>query len=159
MNKAYLLIGGNEGDRFFYLNQALLNIERFCGKIVQRSAIYETAAWGKTDQSAFLNQALMVHTALDPAALMATILQVEEKLGRRRVEKYGSRTIDIDILFFNNEIIHQPGLQVPHPQVQNRRFALEPMHEIAPGLMHPVLHKTIGQLLLECPDKLDVKKI
>jgi 2-amino-4-hydroxy-6-hydroxymethyldihydropteridine diphosphokinase len=159
MNKAYLLIGGNEGNRFFYLKQALLQIERFCGEIVQQSSLYETAAWGKTDQPAFLNQVLLVHTRLDASELMAAILQVEETLGRKRIEKYGSRTIDIDILFFNNEIINQPQLQIPHQEIQNRRFALEPMNEIAPGLLHPVLHKTIQQLLLECGDKLDVKKI
>ncbi len=159
MNKAFLLIGGNQGDRRFYTDQAMLNIERYCGKIVRRSSLYETAAWGKTDQPAFFNRALQIETALDAHALMAAVLQVEESLGRKRTVKYGPRTIDIDILFFNEAIIDEPALRIPHPELPNRRFVLAPMDEIAPGLIHPVLHKTIHRLLLECPDPLDVKKI
>ena len=159
MNKAYLLIGGNEGNRLFHLQQAVANIDRFCGEVIQQSSIYETAPWGKQDQPAFLNQAILIQTALDAGALMRTILEVEEKLGRKRGEKYGPRIIDIDILFFNDEIIGLPRLKIPHPEIQDRRFVLEPMNEIAPTYVHPVFKKTINQLLKECPDRLGVEKI
>ena len=159
MNKAYLLTGGNEGNRLSHLLQAITNIEKYCGEIAARSSLYESAAWGKTDQPDFLNQTLLLHTNLNAQNLMRTILDIEEKMGRKRVRQYGSRTIDIDILFFNNEIIDAPSLVIPHPQIQNRRFTLVPMDELAPGLIHPVLLKSIHQLLEECTDPLDVKKI
>src|SRR5882757_9198939 len=98
MNKLYLLIGGNEGNRFSHLKQAVANIELFCGELLMRSSLYETAPWGKTDQPAFLNQALLIQTSLDAISVMKNILQIEENMGRKRTEKYGSRIIDIDIL-------------------------------------------------------------
>ncbi|MBS1666565.1 MAG: 2-amino-4-hydroxy-6-hydroxymethyldihydropteridine diphosphokinase [Bacteroidetes bacterium] len=159
MNEAYLLIGGNEGERHGYLQQAREYVSRYWGDIVQASAIYETAAWGKTDQPNFLNQVLFIRTGLDAISLMKEILLAEEKMGRLRREKYSARFIDIDILFFNSSIINLPQLVIPHPEIANRRFVLSPMDEIAPKLLHPVLHKTIHTLLQECPDKLDVKKI
>ncbi|MBS1600158.1 MAG: 2-amino-4-hydroxy-6-hydroxymethyldihydropteridine diphosphokinase [Bacteroidetes bacterium] len=159
MNKIYLLIGGNEGNRFSYLKQAITNIEIFCGELLKTSSIYETAPWGKTDQDLFLNQALLIQSALDPVSTMNTVLEIEKKMGRKRIEKYGSRIIDIDILFFNNEIVNIPQLKIPHPEIQNRRFVLTPMNEIAPTFMHPVLRKTVHELLEECPDQLAVKKI
>ena len=159
MNISYLLIGGNEGNRLAWLADACANIEGSAGLILRLSSFYETAAWGKIDQDDFLNQALQIQTPLDAPALMDALLQIEEKMGRRRMEKWGSRLIDIDILFFNDEIIRTPRLVVPHPEIQNRRFALAPMEEIAPLYIHPVLHKSIRDLLAECPDKLDVKKI
>lgn len=159
MNIAYLLIGGNEGNRHYHLMQALANIEKFCGELKKQSSLYETAAWGKHDQHAFYNQAICISTDLDAPSLMASILAIEENMGRRRMEKYGPRTIDIDIIFFNNEIVRLPQLHIPHPEIQNRRFVLVPMAEIAPTYMHPVLQKSILQLLAECADPLDVKKI
>jgi 2-amino-4-hydroxy-6-hydroxymethyldihydropteridine diphosphokinase len=159
MNKAYLLTGGNKGNRRGFLLQAKNEIERHCGSILQQSALYQTAAWGKTDQEDFLNQVLLVQTNLNVQAVMLTILHIEEMMGRVRSEKYGPRNIDIDILFFNNEIIHEPALTIPHPQIQNRRFVLEPMNEIAATLIHPVFQKTIHELLLECKDELGVKKL
>jgi 2-amino-4-hydroxy-6-hydroxymethyldihydropteridine diphosphokinase len=159
MNKVFLLIGGNIGDRLQNLHQAITGLLAVCGPVIQQSAVYETAAWGKTDQAAFLNQALLLTTSLTAQELITTILSVEEEMGRRRMEKFGPRVIDIDILFFNEEIINEPNLIIPHPQLQNRRFALAPMHEIAPALVHPVLHKTIEQLLAECPDELPVRRL
>jgi 2-amino-4-hydroxy-6-hydroxymethyldihydropteridine diphosphokinase len=158
MNKSYLLIGGNVGNRRGFLEQAADFIQAATGVIARFSALYETAAWGKTDQPAFLNQALELHTALEAAPLMETLLAIEEQMGRRRAEKYGPRIIDIDILLYNDAIIHTPLLNVPHPELANRRFALEPLNEIAGAVVHPVLGKTIGQLLQECPDPLAVKK-
>ncbi|NII27714.1 2-amino-4-hydroxy-6-hydroxymethyldihydropteridine diphosphokinase [Pseudoflavitalea sp. X16] len=159
MNNVYLLIGGNVGDRRENLRQAVTAIDQSCGgHVVRQSAIYETAAWGKTDQQAFLNQALLLSTSFTPTHLLQQILQTEVLLGRVRQERYGPRIIDIDILFFNDAIINDPALTVPHPEVQNRRFALTPLQEIAPGLVHPVLKKSVDQLLQECPDMLEVKR-
>ncbi|HEY4147994.1 MAG TPA: 2-amino-4-hydroxy-6-hydroxymethyldihydropteridine diphosphokinase [Chitinophagaceae bacterium] len=158
MNKSYLLIGGNVGNRQEYLSQAAGFIAALAGSVTRRSALYETAAWGKTDQPAFLNQALELLSDLEPAPLMETLLLIEERMGRKRLEKYGPRVIDIDILLYENAVIHTPLLTLPHPELANRRFALEPLHEIAPDYVHPLLKKTISRLLLECPDTLPVKK-
>lgn len=158
MNNVYLLIGGNVGNRPENLQQAVIALNQTCGQILRQSAIYETAAWGKTDQQAFLNQALMLVTRFTAPELLQHVLEAERLLGRIRQERYGPRVIDIDILFFNNDIVQEPALTIPHPEVQNRRFALTPLHDIAPGLIHPVLHKNIHQLLEECADTLEVKR-
>ena len=159
MNTAYLIIGSNMGDRGQYLATARELIGRDCGEITKTSFVYETAAWGKTDQSAFLNQALEVHTTLNAKQLIRHILKVEKKMGRIRKEKYGPRLIDIDILFFNDEIHKTSFLKIPHPEMQNRRFVLVPLAEIAPDIIHQLLKKTVTELLHDCPDTLDVKKI
>ena len=158
MNKTYLLTGGNVGDREKNLALARELINQQCGTIITASSLYETAAWGKTDQPAFLNQALELDTALNARQLIRRILKLEKTMGRLREEKYGPRIIDIDILLFNNEKHNYHFLKLPHPEMQNRRFALLPLAEIAPDMLHPVLDKTIARLLEECPDQLDVKK-
>ncbi len=158
MNTAYLLTGGNLDNREEQLSAARKLIEEQCGEITTTSSIYETAAWGNTDQPAFLNEALELHTNLNARQLIRRLLKIEKMLGRVRKEKYGPRLIDIDILLFNNEKHDYHFLVLPHPEMQNRRFALLPLSEIAPGLVHPVLNKTIAQLLDECPDPLPVKK-
>lgn len=158
MNEAYLLTGGNIGNRTDFLSKAKEAIKNKCGSILQESSMYETAAWGLQHQKAFLNQVLKIETALNPEDLLTTILQIEEELGRKRELKYGPRTIDIDILFFNDEVIDRQGLEIPHPQIQNRRFVLVPLNEIASTKTHPVFHKNISQLLAECPDPLAVNK-
>jgi len=159
MNRAYLLIGGNVGDRKKNLTNARELLNDRCGSIVKTSSIYETAAWGKTDQPSFLNQALEFDTLLNARQLIRCILKVEKAMGRIRKEKYGSRNIDIDILLFNDEIHNYSFLKLPHPEMQNRRFALMPLAEIAPGIIHPVFNRSIKELLKECPDDLEVKKI
>lgn len=155
-NKAYLLIGGNLGDRLVYLNQARALLELHSGKEISCSRIYETAAWGKEDQSPFLNQVLLLSTSLTAEELLKNILHAEIEMGRERREKYGARIIDIDILLFNAEIYDEPDLKVPHPQLPGRRFALAPLAEIAPDFIHPVLKKSFSVLLDECPDPLRV---
>jgi 2-amino-4-hydroxy-6-hydroxymethyldihydropteridine diphosphokinase len=156
MNKVFLLIGGNMGDRLQNLHQAISLLSAACGPVIQQSAVYETAAWGKTDQAAFLNQALLLTTELSAQELITTVLLVEEQMGRHRTERFGPRVIDIDIMFYNEDIINEPHLTVPHPQMQNRRFALIPLNDLAPLFVHPVLKKTLKELLLECKDELPV---
>jgi 2-amino-4-hydroxy-6-hydroxymethyldihydropteridine diphosphokinase len=158
MNKAYLLTGGNLGNREENMATAKKYIAEQCGAVTAASSLYETAAWGNTDQPAFLNQALEIHTSLTATQLIRKLLKIEKQMGRIRKEKYGPRLIDIDILLFNDEVHNYPLLQLPHPQLHNRRFALLPLHEIAKDQIHPVLHASIHQLLQNCPDQLAVKK-
>lgn len=158
MNTTYLLTGGNLGNREENLARARQLIIEQCGTIVAASSLYETAAWGNADQPAFLNQALAVNTLLNAKQLIRRILKIEKQLGRIREEKYGPRIIDIDILLFNNEKHNYHFLKIPHPEMQNRRFALLPLAEIIPEILHPVLNKTILQLLTDCPDELSVTK-
>jgi 2-amino-4-hydroxy-6-hydroxymethyldihydropteridine diphosphokinase len=158
MNQVYLLTGGNLGNRAQNLARAKQYIAEECGTIVRSSALYETAAWGKTDQPAFLNQVLFLQTPMTPAHLIHKLLNIEQRMGRLREEKNGPRTIDIDILFFNDAIIHEPHLVIPHPRMQDRRFVLVPLNEIASEWVHPVFKKTVQQLLTECQDHLPVRR-
>ena len=159
MNRAFLLTGSNLGNRSVNLAIARELINLQCGSIITASSLYETAAWGKTDQPAFLNQALEVYTSLNARQLIRNILKIEKEMGRIREEKYGPRLIDIDILLFNQEKHNYHFLKLPHPEMQNRRFALLPLAEIAPDMVHPVLNKPIAELLKQCKDGLEVKKI
>ncbi len=159
MNHAYLLTGGNIGRPAEQLAIAAKLIEERCGSIIDKSALYETAAWGITDQPVFLNQALALKTSLNANDLLKELLVIETLMGRNRTEKFGPRIIDIDIIFFNHEKINEPGLVVPHPEMTRRRFVLEPLNEIIPAYIHPVLYKTVKELLDECNDHLPVKKI
>jgi len=158
MHTAYLLIGGNMGNREEYLSRAAQLIEARCGDIIALSHIYETEAWGFTDQPAFLNQVAVLQTTLPPDELMQLLLGIEQELGRVRTQKLGPRTIDIDILLIDDLVQQSPLLTLPHPAMPQRRFVLVPLAEVAGQLMHPVLHKTIDELLTDCPDKLAVKK-
>lgn len=142
-----------------YLLKAQKLIARFCGEIVHLSGVYETAAWGLQDQASFYNQVVCIETDLAPEALMQQILTIEEEMGRIRTIKMGPRIIDIDILLIDDLVIDSPLLTVPHPYLPERKFALTPLNEIAPDLVHPVLNKTISELLKECKDPLNVNKI
>ncbi len=157
MNKTYLLIGGNIGNRIAILETAINLIEKKLGNITNRSSIYETGAWGNTNQPDFLNQVLLLETKLNAVKCMQQIFLIENKMGRVRDKKNDPRIIDIDILFFNDEIINDPGLSIPHPQIQNRKFVLVPMNELSPNLFHPVVKKTINNLLSTCTDPLEVR--
>jgi len=154
----FLSLGSNLGDRERHLHRALELIEQHAGKLQRVSAFYRTAAWGKEEQPDFLNAAAELKTSLEPSELLRTLLSVEEKMGRRRAEKWGPRTIDIDILLYEDRIVDQAGLHVPHPALHLRRFVLEPLNEIAPGAQHPQFKKSIAQLLADCPDHLPVER-
>jgi len=158
MNKTYLLLGSNMGNSKASLSKAVVQIEKLIGKITRQSGLYSTAAWGNTKQPDFLNQVIIVETELSAPQTMATILNIEKKMGRIRTIKNAPRVIDIDILFFNKEMINQAELVIPHPEIQNRRFVLVPLNQLSPNLKHPALNKTVHKLLINCPDKLNVKK-
>lgn len=159
MNVAYLLTGGNLGERKENLQRAKQAIAQQAGQVTAASALYETEAWGIQDQAPFLNQALEIRTELSADDLLQVLLSIEQDLGRVREVKYGPRIIDIDIIFYNHAIIRHPGLTVPHPHMQQRRFVLECLADIAPDFQHPVLGKTVRELLKECPDTLTVNKL
>ncbi|SFD62167.1 2-amino-4-hydroxy-6-hydroxymethyldihydropteridinediphosphokinase [Chitinophaga sp. CF118] len=158
MNKAILLIGGNLGDRTNHLKQAVEQINMLVGKVENISALYETAAWGVVKQPDYLNQGLLVSTEMDALTLLHTVLEIERKIGRIRQQKWGARVIDIDIIFYNDDVMNLPELKIPHPQLQYRQFVLIPLLEIIPDWQHPVLHKTIRTLLEQCTDPLPAKK-
>ncbi len=154
-----LLLGSNLGNRKKTLRQACVLIEKRIGTLLLLSSYYESEPWGKTDQPDFLNQALMVETKLSPPAVLAEALSIERELGRIRNEKWGMRTIDIDLLYAETTIINSERLVIPHAGIAERRFVLEPLVEIIPHFIHPILNKNQKQLLDECKDPLKVKKI
>jgi 2-amino-4-hydroxy-6-hydroxymethyldihydropteridine diphosphokinase len=158
MNKTYLLLGSNMGDSQLQLSRAIKYISKEVGTVIRQSKLYTTAAWGNTNQPDFLNQVIIVETALTPKNSIQTILGIEEKMGRVRTIKNAPRMIDIDILYFNKEIIDSKLLIVPHPEIQNRRFALIPLNELSPNFVHPLIGKSNHQLLSDCTDELNVKK-
>lgn len=159
MHSVLLLLGSDLGDREMFLKQAISQIGAQVGPVIKTSSVYETQSWGKTDAPDYLNQVILLHTELKPRKVLDIILTIEKSLGRERNEKWGPRTIDIDILFYDGDIIDEPGLQIPHPQLHKRRFTLEPLAEIAPDWLHPVLKKNILQLKAELSDDLIVKRI
>jgi 2-amino-4-hydroxy-6-hydroxymethyldihydropteridine diphosphokinase len=159
MSRVYLLIGGNKGDRLGYLKKAIIRIKKNVGSIIQSSSIYETEPYGFNDECMFLNQCLLVDTNLSPLEILEITAGIETALGRiRRAGKYESRTIDIDILFYDDLILKDASLIIPHPEFHKRNFALIPMSEINPGFIHPLLRKTIKVLLEESTDKHEVVK-
>jgi 2-amino-4-hydroxy-6-hydroxymethyldihydropteridine diphosphokinase len=158
-DRIFISLGSNLGQREQHLAQARQQISREIGPIVTSSSLYETAAWGKLNQPAFINQVLEIQTLIQPEDLLNKIMELEQAQGRVRHERWGARTIDIDILFYGDKQINTSALTIPHPQLQSRMFVLAPLGEIAPDFMHPVLQKTISQLLDECPDELEVKRL
>ncbi len=159
MNKVYILLGANLGNPLEQIEQAKKSIDSAIGKIVARSSIYETEAWGVEEQPPFFNQTILVETYLSPSAALETCQEIEKTLGRIRHKKWDTRIIDIDILYFNDEYINTPKLVVPHPYLHFRRFTLVPLCEIAPEYVHPLLNKTNHELLDASTDPLSVKKL
>lgn len=156
---SFILLGSNLGDRLKYLHEAIRLLNDSGSRVVAGSSVYETEPWGFISDDYFLNMVIELRTSLSPEGLLGKIKTIETNLGRSAAsEKYASRTIDLDILFWDDLIIDKPGLIIPHPLISVRRFVLEPMNEIAPGFNHPVAHKTIAHLLKKCTDKSMVKK-
>lgn len=156
MTGIYLLLGTNIGNRNKNLERAREMLVSNMITIRKESNIYETAAWGKEDQESFLNQVIEVETGKSPQRMLFIANMIEKEMGRERFEKWGSRLIDIDILYFNDITFETEDLKIPHPEIQNRRFTLTPMAEIAPDFIHPVLGKTQTELLEVCEDQLEV---
>lgn len=159
MGSVFLLLGSNLGERLANLLEARQLISRQSGKIVTASGIYRTAAWGDQTQPDFYNQALEMEPFAEPHETLLSLLEIEKKMGRVRNEKWGSRIIDIDIVLWGNDHIKLPDLIIPHPHLQDRKFVLVPLAEIAPQTIHPVLKKNILQLLAECTDTLGVSRV
>jgi 2-amino-4-hydroxy-6-hydroxymethyldihydropteridine diphosphokinase len=154
MNKIFLITGGNVGDRKKNLETAAALIEKRVGKIIIQSKIYETEAWGITYQPSFYNQILVIESQFPARKALNEILKIEAEMGRKRTVKNAARIIDIDILFFNDDIVNEENLLIPHPEIPNRRFVLMPLNEIAPDMLHPGLKKTMKELLAESKDHL-----
>lgn len=155
----FLCLGSNMGDRAANLRVAADLISKNIGKIVKKSHVYETQPWGNPDQERFLNQVVMANTTLDPREMLEKITKLERELGRERrrdQDKWGPRTIDIDILFYGKRVIRDKGLEIPHPELHKRAFVLVPLLEIAPELEHPLLKKQIDELYMDCKDESDV---
>jgi len=148
----YLLLGSNIEPRLDYFNNAKALLAEKVGAIIQTSALYQTAAWGNENQADFLNQAIKIESTLEPIQLLNTIKEIETLTGRKQREHWGAREIDIDILLIEKLTFKNPSLEIPHPQLHNRRFALTPLADIAREIIHPIFNKTISELLNECRD-------
>ena len=161
MNNTILILGSNIEPKKKYIDDALAMIRLIIGKITQTSSLWETEPWGFNSQNMFINMSCIVKTKLTPSELINNIIKIEQKLGRYRktTETYNDRNIDIDIIFYNNEIIKQPGIIIPHPHFHNRRFMLEPLNEIIPTYINPITKTSISEILTKCPDKSYVKKL
>lgn len=158
MNVATLLLGCNIGNCESTFIETLNAFEEKCGRLINKSSLYKTAAWGYSEQNDFLNQVIILKTDLTPFDLLLQTSKIESELGRSRVITNGPRVIDIDILFYNDLEVITNELVIPHPRLHLRKFTLIPLNEIIPDYTHPTLNKTIAQLLLECEDNLNVYK-
>lgn len=158
MAQVYLLLGSNTGNTNQNLKTARAAIETKVGKIISSSSVYRTEPWGLQDQPWFLNQLVVADTARSPHETLAILMGIEEQMGRERTDKWGPRTLDIDILYFDSEIVVSRDLKIPHPEIQFRNFVLIPLAEVSPGFKHPVLNLTNRELLERCEDTLRVEK-
>ncbi|CAN5523710.1 2-amino-4-hydroxy-6-hydroxymethyldihydropteridinediphosphokinase [soil metagenome] len=159
MNDVVISLGSNMGNRLTHLETAIQQLKELPCILIKKSDVYETAAWGNTDQPSFYNQVIEIETELEPVSLMENILMIEKKMGRIRNRKWEPRIIDIDILFYNDANIQSAILHVPHPHLHERRFVLQPLFEILPSKIHPVLKKTISEMLNELKDTDKVEKL
>lgn len=156
LHKVYLLTGSNIGDRKKNLDLAKEKIRKAIGAVEAQSKIYETQPWGLADQDDFLNQALEVRTPLTPREVLKQAKKIEEEMGRVKSEKWVARLIDIDLIFFDEMVLQEDGLVLPHPHFHERNFALVPVMELVPEMLHPVLHQTVEDLYWDSKDDLDV---
>ena len=155
-----ILLGSNIGDRFLLLKEAQFLIRERINNQIVVSSVFESEPWGFQDENNFLNQVIYLETMIPPQDLLTKLLAIENEMGRKKTGSgYQSRVIDLDILFYNDLVVSEDNLIIPHPRIQERRFVLEPLNEILPDFIHPVLKKTINELLKDCPDKLMVKKL
>ena len=152
MNLVYLHLGSNIGDRGGFLQRARSYIQDEIGEIINSSKVYETSPWGVDNQEDYLNQALCVQTMFPAKDILSKALYIEKMMGRIRSVKWQAREIDIDILFFNNDIISTKDLEVPHPLLHKRLFVLQPLMDIAPIFIHPIYNQTIAEMLESCSD-------
>lgn len=155
---AILILGSNLGDRAGNLRAAVSMIADRGGNVEKSSSVYETEAWGKEGKP-YYNQVISIRTPLEADRLLTTILEIEREMGRIRKEKWEDRTIDIDILLFDNQVIDSDPLTVPHPLMESRRFVLLPLSQLYPNLIHPVTGKSMARLLAECTDNLIVNRL
>jgi len=155
---AYLSLGSNSGDRLQFLKGAIRKIEESHKiSIKKASSVYETQPVGYINQGWFLNLVLEVQTSFDPLPLLEHLLAIEDQMGRKREAKWGPRNIDVDLLLYDNQLVHSDRLIIPHPQMHKRRFVLIPLAQIAPRVLHPLLKKSAPQLLESCEDKSTVR--
>ncbi|MDX2443903.1 MAG: 2-amino-4-hydroxy-6-hydroxymethyldihydropteridine diphosphokinase [Bacteroidales bacterium] len=155
-----ILLGSNIGDRFLALEKAKLLIRERVNNQIIESSVFESEPWGFQDEINFLNQVICVETKLPPHDLLEELLAIEKEMGRMRSRSgYQSRVIDLDILLYNDLIVSDDKLKIPHPRLHERRFTLEPLNELLPDFIHPVLGRTVNELLNDCQDKLIVKKL
>ncbi|MFT4062606.1 MAG: 2-amino-4-hydroxy-6-hydroxymethyldihydropteridine diphosphokinase [Edaphocola sp.] len=159
LHTAYLLLGSNMGNRLEMLQRARAALEKEAGRIAKASGIYETASWGVEGLPAHLNQALAMETSLSPMELLAAIQLIESRLGRERIGKWGNRSIDIDIIYYDDWVVDTPTLTIPHPLMQQRNFVLAPLAAIAPHFLHPVLNLDNSYLFRHTTDKLAVNLV
>jgi len=159
MNKVYLLLGCNLGDRANNIQKAIELIIEKIGNIYSQSSLYESAAWGKLNQPNFYNQLIICKTNLQPIEILAKIFEIEKYFKRERIEKWGARTMDVDILFYNDSVINSLKLTIPHALLHKRKFALLPLCEVTESFIHPIIKKSMYELLLLCDDELKVSKI
>ena len=153
MEVSYLMLGGNIGDRMYYLRRSVEMLRHSAGKIIAVSSVYESEPWGFDDPQWFLNQAVAIETNLAPYKLLECIRQIEQTLGRLHTNNgYQARTIDIDILLYGSLVINSSELVIPHPHMTERMFVLQPMTELAPDIEHPVLRRTMTYLSEHCSD-------
>ncbi|NJL12253.1 MAG: 2-amino-4-hydroxy-6-hydroxymethyldihydropteridine diphosphokinase [Microscillaceae bacterium] len=159
MASVFFLLGANLGNRREQLAEAERQLERQIGPLLRKSRLYESEAWGTTDQPAYYNQVLYHQTALLPEVILTTALAIEARMGRVRQQKWEARQIDIDVLYYDQWVYESARLSLPHPLIALRRFALMPLAEVAPDFVHPVLGQTQTQLLEQCPDILPVQAL
>lgn len=160
MHVLYLLLGGNLGDKKAIFSRAIIRLTEELGELIDCSSIFETEPWGFEADEFFWNQVLVIQTDKDPQEVLVATKAIEIELGRERgLERYASRTIDIDLLFYDDRVLDEENLQLPHPRMIDRNFVLKPMVEIAPDFVHPVFNKSLAQLLSECDDTLEARAI